>query len=243
MTTDDVFARWLAEHGVESLDGRSMPVHFPLLTREDLYALWETMGLDRGAEIGVLEADNSVAMLQANPRLELLCVDPWQCYEAYHDYRRQSKMDAYYEAAILKTEPYDDRCRLVRVYSMDAARDVPDESLDLVYIDGNHEFDFVMEDIITWSRKVRPGGVVSGHDYYRTRQEWIGRQRTSRMQVIDAVEAYRAAHRIDHLITVGGGPKHTDAIPPSWMWIKPEPHPWPANRSEGRLPSVPEVAA
>lgn len=239
----DRFKAWLAEHGVESLEGREMPVHFPLLTREDLYALWETMGLDRGAEIGVLEGDNSVAMLQANQRLRLLCVDPWRTYDCYHDYTRPSKMLAFYEAAKVKTAPYSDRCALKRAYSMDAACQVPNESLDLVYIDGNHEFDFVMQDIIEWSKKVRPGGVVAGHDYYLTRKEWIGRQRVSRMQVIPAVEAYRAAHQIDHLITVGGGPKHTDAIPPSWMWIKPEPHPWPANRSEGKLPSVPEVVA
>jgi hypothetical protein len=152
-------------------------------------------------------------------------------------------MDAYYEAAKQKLAPYADRVTIIRAQSMEAVRQIPLESLDFFYCDGNHEFDYVAEDVIAWSRRVRPGGVASGHDYYRTRSEWIGRQRMSRMQVIDAVEAYRAAHRIDHLITVGGGPKHTGAIPPSWMWIKPEPHPWPANRSEGKLPSVAEVAA
>lgn len=220
-----------------------MPVHFPLLTREDLYGLWESMGLDRGAEIGVLEADNSVAMLKANPRLKLLCVDPWQCYEAYHDYRRQSKMDAYYAAAQQKLAPYADRVTIVRAQSMDAVRDIPWNSLDYVYIDASHEFDFVIEDLVSWGRRVRPGGVISGHDWYRTRKEWYGRQRISRMQVIDAGEAYMKAHRVGEFITVGGGPKHTGAIPPSFMFFKPGDPPYPEHRSEGKLPSVPEVAA
>ena len=60
------------------------------------------------------------------------------------------------------------------------------ESLDFVYIDGNHHFDFVMQDIIEWSKKVRAGGVVSGHDYYRFRNAGV----------VDAVNTYTHAHQI-----------------------------------------------
>ena len=48
---------------------------------------------------------------------------------------------------------------------MDAVKDFADRSLDFVYIDANHEPQFVEEDIREWSKKVKVGGIVSGHDY------------------------------------------------------------------------------
>jgi hypothetical protein len=44
--------------------------------------------------------------------------------------------------------------------------DFDDESLDFVYIDANHRPDFVREDIREWTKKVKKGGIVSGHDYH-----------------------------------------------------------------------------
>jgi hypothetical protein len=38
---------------------------------------------------------------------------------------------------------------------MDALNDFEDDSLDFVYIDGNHEFPYVAEDLFHWSKKVR----------------------------------------------------------------------------------------
>lgn len=45
-----------------------------------------------------------------------------------------------------------------------AIDDVPNE-LDLVYIDGNHDYDNVKRDIECWSPKVRKGGIICGHDW------------------------------------------------------------------------------
>ena len=57
---------------------------------------------------------------------------------------------------------------------MDAVVDVADESLDFVFIDADHKYVSVCEDIREWSKKVRIGGIVSGHDYYKTRGENLG---------------------------------------------------------------------
>lgn len=40
-----------------------------------------------------------------------------------------------------------------------------DESLDLVYIDANHAYEHALEDIRDWLPKVKPGGIIAGHDY------------------------------------------------------------------------------
>ncbi|GAI57889.1 unnamed protein product [marine sediment metagenome] len=49
--------------------------------------------------------------------------------------------------------------------SADAVNLIPD-NLDFVYIDGNHAYEFVKEDIKNYWPKVKKGGVFGGHDYY-----------------------------------------------------------------------------
>ena len=83
-----IVTAWMAEHGLIVTPETRYPVHLPTVPRRALYALFERLGLDTGAEIGVLRGENSAAMLEANPRLTLLCVDPWQTYDTYHDYKR-----------------------------------------------------------------------------------------------------------------------------------------------------------
>ena len=49
--------------------------------------------------------------------------------------------------------------------STDVVHNFPDESLDCVYIDADHEYPNVLADIRAWAPKVRKGGIISGHDY------------------------------------------------------------------------------
>jgi len=42
---------------------------------------------------------------------------------------------------------------------------VEDASLDFCFIDGDHRYEAVKEDIIAWTPKLRKGGILSGHDY------------------------------------------------------------------------------
>jgi len=51
--------------------------------------------------------------------------------------------------------------------SVEASTMYEDKSLDLVFIDGNHQFDAVCKDISTWKPKVKKGGMICGHDYLR----------------------------------------------------------------------------
>ena len=56
--------------------------------------------------------------------------------------------------------------RVVHKRSHEAAAEVPDRSLDLVYIDASHEYESVAADIAAWLPKVRRGGWLAGHDYH-----------------------------------------------------------------------------
>jgi hypothetical protein len=74
-----------------------------------------------------------------------------------------------------------------------------------VYIDANHDFDSVMMDLILWSRKVRSGGIVAGHDYDRSHMKGV----------VPAVDAYTKAHGIQEWFITD---QKREA---SFIWMKP----------------------
>lgn len=55
---------------------------------------------------------------------------------------------------------------ILRLTSLQAAALFPDEFFDGVYIDANHKYEHVKQDITLWLPKVRKGGVLAGHDYW-----------------------------------------------------------------------------
>ena len=145
-----------------------------MTNRIELAKLFARLGFTRGAEIGVWWGRYSEILCRTNPNLKLLAVDDWRRNRTHRSYagtkRRLAKLNV----------------TIDRRSSMDAVVDVADESLDFVFIDADHKYASVCEDIREWSKKVRIGGIVSGHDYYKTRGENLG--------VINAVDEYVAEH-------------------------------------------------
>ncbi len=58
-----------------------------------------------------------------------------------------------------------DRVDLIHGASVQVAETFRDQSLDLVFLDGCHEYEHVRDDIAAWRAKVKPGGLLAGHDY------------------------------------------------------------------------------
>ncbi len=128
-------------------------------SREDLARYFAELGFKVGAEIGVLRGDYSEVLCGANPGVKLFCIDSWGIGEN----RRREYHLGMYERAKIKLSLYN--TKLIYKLSMEAIKEFEDESLDFVYIDANHSSEFVREDVWGWSKKVRKGGIVSGHDY------------------------------------------------------------------------------
>lgn len=172
-------------------------------TRQHLAELFRDQGFTAGAEVGVADGRYSRLLCETIPGLRLRCVDPWTPYAGNTRGGPIEQHDANYQIARERLAPYAPAVTMVKSYSLDAARDVPLGALDFVYIDGNHSFDYVMEDIIVWSRRVRSGGIVAGHDYYHFRDAGV----------VDAVTVYTSWHGIEwHLC---------DEREPSFWWVKP----------------------
>ena len=127
--------------------------------RHHLAAYFYTLGFTKGAEVGVLGGGYSLILCNSNPNLKLYCVDSWGLgdgrYTRYHLRK--------YEEAKIRLK--DCNVVLVRKPSLAAVQDFEKGELDFVYIDASHSFDNIMRDIIEWTRKIRRGGIVSGHDY------------------------------------------------------------------------------
>ena len=117
------------------------------------------------------------------PDLKLICVDPWAAFGKNSD----EHMEGVYESARKRLN--GKKVVWKRMPSTEGAKEVPDETLDFVYIDGLHDFDSVMQDLILWCKKVRRGGIVSGHDFVYAPREGV----------IEAVTAYTKAHNVNHL--------------------------------------------
>lgn len=115
-----------------------------------------------GAELGVDKGHTSACLLRKFPRLQLLMVD----WYAGTDCGRV-KADANCDLLTAKeaTEFARDRRIMLLGTTHAASRLVADGSLDFVFIDANHSYAGVAEDLVDWVPKVRVGGIISGHDY------------------------------------------------------------------------------
>lgn len=118
------------------------------------------------AEIGVAEGRFSVDMLRWGlDRLYL--VDAWRTIDGIGDGRSpQDWHDANYGEAKKKMEEFGDRAVILRGLSVEMAKQVPDNSLGLLYIDADHSYTGVKEDLRAWMPKVVNGGIIAGHDYF-----------------------------------------------------------------------------
>lgn len=116
-----------------------------------------------GAEIGVLYGDTSYHLLNEIPNLNLYSVDPYLPYDEPD--RTAQHMAQYEQQARDKLSKFGSRSIMMKNTSVEAAPTITDGSLDFVFIDAQHTYEACKEDIETWFPKIRPGGLITGHDY------------------------------------------------------------------------------
>jgi predicted O-methyltransferase YrrM len=71
-----------------------------------------------------------------------------------------------YQAFLANMTPVRDIINPIRISSLEAAQRYPNASLDFVFIDASHDYDNVKADILAWRPKIKPGGIIGGHDYH-----------------------------------------------------------------------------
>jgi predicted O-methyltransferase YrrM len=116
------------------------------------------------AEIGTYRGDFALDILEFCAPTKFYCVDPYKSYEGFKDAINFESMDDIYAEAKRKLAPYGERVEFLRMTSEEAAVQFPDDSLDFIYIDGNHSYPYVMQDLELWFPKIRQTGMLCGDD-------------------------------------------------------------------------------
>jgi len=177
--------------------------------RDDLPKFFKDKGFKIGAEIGAWKGEFSAKFCKEG--LKMYVIDPWMPFEGQgRTQRLQEVQDGYFNEARRNLSPYGENVVIIRKTSMDALADVPNKSLDFVYIDGDHNFRHTAEDIFEWSKKVRSGGIVAGHDYWNT--PYFARNVVCQVKAV--VDAYVNLFEIKDLQILKGD-KY-----PSWLYTK-----------------------
>jgi len=201
---------------IDAIKIKQRKFEIPDCTRNDLPGFFAEMGYKVGAEIGVWKGRFTERFVRQG--LTMYAVDPWTPY--WQGQQKpgwlgdtQENHDGFYKIACWRLNRYQN-CTIIRKASVEAAPDFNDGSLDFVYIDGNHSFRYVAEDICVWEKKVRSGGIMSGHDYILT-EDW-----TNHVQYV--VDAYTKAFGLT-LYVLGSEIPVSGEIRDhvrSWMWFK-----------------------
>ncbi|CAE7948616.1 unnamed protein product [Symbiodinium sp. KB8] len=127
-------------------------------------------------EVGVHQAALAARLLREHPQLQYLGIDP---YRGYYEGRKSEEgpkrygAPEHYRSSLRRLRQFGQRAHLCRSTSMQASKGPLHScrsrwaaaNLDAVFIDGEHDFASVDQDLRLWAPRVRPGGLVAGHDY------------------------------------------------------------------------------
>ena len=123
-----------------------------------------------GVEVGVFEGGHAIAMLINLDIKQLFLIDPYKSYPNFfggYNEKGQELLDVSFNKAMIELAKrgFTDKVFWKIDESLNVVNDFEDESLDFVYLDGNHDYNVVSKEIPAWEKKVKIGGLVGGHDY------------------------------------------------------------------------------
>ena len=210
------------------------PAGIPVLRhRYQLGQLLTKRKFKHGAEIGVQHGYHARDLLTRWSTCEqMTLIDLWGYQEGNHyrdpANRPQNVQDTIYKEAQKSVQPWTDQNKTTfyRMRSTEAAQIIPDNSLDFVYVDARHDYCGVLEDLRAYYPKLRPGGILSGHDFLSVaeqkdldpKQDWSicsDGVTVNQGAVKGAVETFALDHGLSFSVMYG------TAVWTSWMMQKP----------------------
>ena len=106
---------------------------------------------------------------------KLYCIDPWEDYAEYSEYKNQQATIYNTFISNVENSGVKDKIIINRGYSNNVIPTLEDNFFDIIYIDGNHEPEYVLEDAVLSFRKLKIGGIMIFDDY-----GWGGKDLTQR---------------------------------------------------------------
>ena len=163
--------------------------------RDEVPAWLNKIGLvGAGVEVGVQLGTYSAQILRAWEGRILFSVDPWTFDESggYNDVANvaQTRQDEFASIAKRSLAPFGRRSMIIRTTSLRAATFFAPAALDFVYLDARHDSPWIDDDLAAWWPRIRPGGLLMGHDYLD------GDLEAGRFRVKSAVDEFAARRHL-----------------------------------------------
>lgn len=131
-----------------------------------------------GAYYGKSSAFMAVEIANSGKNIKFDVIDTWRGSPEHQEdgWDKQEAMinDTAYDIFLQNLKPVEGYFNPIKMSSVEASKLYQDNSLDFVYIDAAHEYDFVKADIQAWYPKVKIGGILAGHDYIPSKKMFNG---------------------------------------------------------------------
>ena len=150
------------------------------------------------AEVGVAAGEHAKLMKEITKPERLYLIDPWVFKNNPNYGSNAMKLISDDGVDILEEGEFDmnihtDDIVAMKEYSVNASKKFSDEFFDYVYIDANHSYEAVKEDIEHWYPKVKAGGYISGHDYRHGGRS----RRAATYGIVQAVHEFIEEHDLE----------------------------------------------
>lgn len=134
--------------------------------RENFFNLIDYNRYKVCAEIGVQKGNFSQYLLKSKTLTDLYLIDCWTYQENYLDMANinNSHQEFYYQYVVNRYAS-DSRVKIIREFSIDACYKFESNFFDFIYLDADHSYKAIKKDIENWYEKLKPGGILAGHDY------------------------------------------------------------------------------
>jgi len=114
-------------------------------------------------EVGVFEGENAKSILKNLNIDRIFLIDP---YKKYDDYKKEGNCINIVKAkqkAFKRLKRFSNKIIWILDYSSNASKEIK-RKVDFVYIDGNHKYKYVKDDLENYWKLIKNGGIMSGHD-------------------------------------------------------------------------------
>ena len=117
------------------------------------------------AEIGVRSGENAHGILAAFPIKYLILVDSYIAYNDEGSTISQANQNVELWRMLTRLRDNLHRVVFMQMTSVEANKFFQDNFFDYIYIDADHSYEHIKQDIGLWYPKVKKNGVLAGHDY------------------------------------------------------------------------------
>lgn len=142
------------------------------------------------AEIGVWQCKNAKKLYEHCSPSKMVLVDIWKTIKKMGDEKNANEnvWEQYYQKALAFAKSHDNTT-VIRDYSVNASKTFKDHYFDIIYIDAGHSYESCLADLNAWYPKIKPGGILCGHDYNENKSKGYG--------VIKAVDEFLKEHNLE----------------------------------------------